>query len=212
VLFLADNGSSAEVIGDTPQRWRHTPWTVKGGNDPQIRPGARDTFQSCGPAWAQVSNAPLRRYKMSVHEGGISTPLIATWTGLIKKPGSLVNTPGHVIDILPTCLEAAGGAPYPGDKQPLEGRSILPALAGAPLRPHDHLFWEHQGNQAIREGRFKLVRAHGGPWELYDVESDRTESKNLASERKTTVSRLAREYENWMRRANVLPWDEVRPA
>jgi arylsulfatase len=151
---------------------------------------------------------------MSVHEGGIASPLVVMWKGdkwkgKIKGPGGMIETPCHVIDILPTCLEAAG-ATYPKDKRPFEGRSFMPSLAGKALRPHDALFWEHEGNQAIREGRFKLVRAHGGPWELYDVEADRTESNDLAPNRALTVQRMSRTYDEWMRRANVLPWDQVR--
>jgi arylsulfatase A-like enzyme len=213
VLFLSDNGSSAEIVKDAASRSQHAPFTVRGGNDPSIKPGPRDTFQSCGPAWAQVSNTPFRRYKMSVHEGGIASPLILWWKGdrwkaKIKAPGGLVETPAHVIDILPTCLEAAG-ASYRREKRPLEGVSLMPSLAGRPLRPHEAIFWEHEGNQAIREGRFKLVRSHGGPWELYDIEADRTESNNLAPVRAATVQRMSRAYDEWMRRAGVLPWDQV---
>jgi arylsulfatase len=151
---------------------------------------------------------------MWVHEGGIASPLVIAWKGdkwkgRIKGPGGLIETPAHVIDILPTCLEAAG-AQYPKEKRPLEGRSLMPALAGKPLHPHDAIFWEHQGNQAVREGRFKLVRAHGSDWELYDLEADRTESNNLAPARTATVQRMSRMYDEWMRRCGVLPWDQAR--
>lgn len=214
IFFLSDNGSSAEIVKETPAAYRHTPFPVRGGNNPAIMPGPKETFQSCGPAWAQVSNAPLRRYKMSVHEGGISSPLIIMWKGdkwkkMVKAPGGLVETPCHVIDIMPTCLEAAG-AEYPKDKRAIEGRSMMPALAAKPLPPHDALFWEHEGNQAVREGRFKLVRSHKGEWELYDIEADRTESNDLAPERSPTVQRMSRSYEEWMRRSGVLPWDTIR--
>jgi arylsulfatase len=214
IFFLSDNGSSAEIIRETPAAWRHTPFAVHGGNDPSRMPGPRDTFQSCGPAWAQVSNTPFRRYKMSVHEGGIASPLVIAWKGekwknRIKGQGGLVETPCHVVDILPTCLEAAD-APYPKEKRPIEGRSMMPVLAGKALPPHDAIFWEHEGNQAVREGRFKLVRAHGGPWELYDLEADRTEANDLAPVRTATVQRMSRTYEDWMRRSGVLPWDQAR--
>jgi arylsulfatase len=86
----------------------------------------------------------------------------------------------------------------------------MPVLGGKPLQPHDAIFWEHEGNQAVREGRFKLVRAHGGAWELYDLEADRTEAKDLAPVRTATVQRMSRTYEEWMRRSGVLPWDEAR--
>lgn len=216
VLFLSDNGSSAEIVNDNPARSAHTPWKVKGGNDPSIKPGPRDTFQSCGPAWAHVSNTPFRRYKMSVYEGGIATPLIAMWKGdqwktRIRNPGTLVHTPGHVIDIMPTCIELAG-ATYPKDKTPLPGRSLVPGIESKPLSSHEAIFWEHEGNQAMREGRLKLVRSNGGNWELYDLESDRTESHDLAAERPTTVTRMAGEYSKWMRRSMVLPWNEARPG
>ena len=215
IFFLSDNGSSAEIVKETPAAYRHTPFPVRGGNDPSVKPGPRETFQSCGPAWAQVSNTPFRKYKMSVHEGGIASPLVVMWKGdkwksKIKAPGGLVETPAHVIDILPTCLDAAG-AVYPKDRRAVEGQSLMPALSGKSIRPHAAIFWEHEGNQAIREGRFKLVRAHSGEWELYDLEADRTESNNLAPVRTATVQRMSRAYDEWMRRSGVLPWDQARP-
>lgn len=216
VLFLSDNGSSAEIVKDTPAAYRHTPFTVRGGNDPAIMPGTRETFQSCGPSWAQVSNTPFRRYKMWVHEGGIATPLIASWPGRIGKPNSFVHTPGHVIDLMATCCDAAS-AKYPSrfegrEITPLEGRSLVPLLQGKSHRPRARLFWEHEGNQAVREGRWKLVRANERPWELYDLESDRTELDDLAAKQPAMVTRLGKEYEDWMKRVGALPYSEARAS
>jgi arylsulfatase len=216
VLFLSDTGSSAEVIKDTPAAWRNTPFKVRGGNDPTIMPGPRDTFQSCGPSWAQVSNTPFRRYKMWVHEGGIAAPLIAAWPGRIRKPGSFTDSTGHVIDLMATCCDAAGVS-YPKTFQgrtitPLEGRSLVPLIEGRPKENHPRLFWEHEGNQAVREGRWKLVRLHEKPWELYDIEADRTELHDLAAKEPAVVARLSEQYAAWMKRVGALPYDEARPA
>ncbi len=146
----------------------------------ELRKGkALADYQSFGPDWAHVSNTPFRRHKMWVHEGGISTPLIAAW-GSKLKGGSLHHGQGHVIDLMPTLAEL-GGARYPAGKTPLEGRSLVAAMCGGPKQERPPLFWEHEGNRAVRDGAWKLVSAHNGPWELYDMEADRTEATDLAA-------------------------------
>ncbi|MBF8186989.1 arylsulfatase, partial [Nonomuraea sp. K274] len=180
IIFLSDNGASAEElpIGDrfADKDRVLASGTVRAGNEPAITPGGEDTYASYGTTWANLSNAPLRRYKRWVHEGGISTPFIAHWPdGGI--PAGVSHTPAQLVDVLPTILDAAGIDPGPGR----EGRSILPALRGDPM-PDAPLYWEHIGNAAIRHGRWKLVRAHPGDWELYDIETDRTELLDRAAE------------------------------
>ena len=199
ILFLADNGGCAENIT---------------GNDPSIMPGSIDTFQSYGLAWAQASNTPFRRYKHWVHEGGVSTPLIACWPGEVKEQESQQDQPGHVIDILPTCL-AAAGASYPESLegrplQPPEGQSLLPTLHDAQHRQERTLYWEHEGNRAVHKGDWKLVSMHPGGWELYHIPSDRTEQINQAQSEPGKVKELAALYDEWAERCGVLPWDDVR--
>jgi arylsulfatase len=204
VVFLSDNGGCAENVQpewfDIPTRTRDGR-AIAVGNSPAVSPGAQETFQSYGPSWAMASNTPLRRYKHYVHEGGIATPLAMRWPGRFK-PGSLDRTPRHVIDFMPTFLQAAG-ATYPRDKPRPEGTSLLET-------PTRALGWEHEGNRAFRRGDVKLVAEHGKPWELYDLSKDRTESNNLAAPRGDLVRELSAEYEAWAKRTNVLPWDEVQ--
>jgi arylsulfatase len=216
VLFLSDNGGCAEEI---PAEWRGKMFPLKTrdgrktrvGNDPAVLPGPDDTFQSYGRGWAQASNTPFRRYKHWVHEGGIATPLIARWPARIKKAG-LTHQAGHVIDVVPTCLDAAGvkyPARYKGHKiTPVEGKSLLPAFAGKAVA-REALFWEHEGNRAVRAGKWKLVAEHGKGWELYDLEADRTETTDLASKHPKRVREMAELYRRWARRCGVLPWAEL---
>ena len=173
LLFFSDNGASAEifVFGD--------------GHDPRADPGSAATYLCLGPGWSTVANTPFRRHKTWVHEGGISTPLIVHWPRAIREPGALRHTPGHVIDLVPTVLEATGVRRPPRWKglrvPPLEGRSLLPVLAGDGTIRREYLWWLHEGNRAVRVGDLKLVAA--GPnarWELYDLANDRAESKDLA--------------------------------
>ncbi len=219
VLFLSDNGGCAEEI---PASWRGTMFPralrdgrpTRVGNDPAVLPGPADVFQSYGPAWAGLSNTPLRRYKHWVHEGGIATPLIACWPGVVR-PGTVTDEVGHVIDLMPTCLEVAG-ARYPRLHEgrpllPLEGKSLLPVFQGRARAGHAALFWEHEGNRAVRQGRWKLVAEHGRAWELYDLASDRTETRGLARKRPEKVKELAELYRRWAARCGVAPWEEVRP-
>jgi arylsulfatase len=162
-----------------------------------------------------VSNTPFREYKHWVHEGGISTPLIAHWPAGISRErrGQLVRAPGHLIDLLATCIDL-GGAKYPalvnGEKiHPLEGISLRPAFTGKPLGRKQPIFWEHEGNRAIRDGKWKLVARHAERWELYDIDADRVESNDLASKMPEKVAQLKVKYDDWARRAWVLPWPVV---
>ena len=207
-LFLSDNGASAELLNQRRAGVWAPPDSGPGGNIPGEMPGPATTYQSFGPDWSHVSNTPFRRHKMSVHEGGISTPLIAAW-GDRLQPNTLHHGAGHVIDIMPTLAHLAG-ARYPSGKIPMEGRSLVPAMRGGPKQERPAMFWEHEGNRAIREGRWKLVAAHRGPWELYDMESDRTETADLAAAQPARVDQLRKSYAAWMQRCGVEPWDAIR--
>jgi arylsulfatase A-like enzyme len=175
----------------------------------KVMPGPADTYVAYGPGWANVSNTPFREYKHWVHEGGISTPLIAHWPNGITSKGEIRKQPGHLIDIMATCVDISS-ASYPIDAPPLEGRSLRPAFQGKTI-DRDALFWEHEGNRAIRVGNWKLVAKHGQTWELYDLSIDRVESKNLALSLPEKVADLAQKYDGWAKRANVEPWPVNQP-
>ncbi|MBN1343069.1 MAG: arylsulfatase [Phycisphaerae bacterium] len=215
IFFLADNGGCAEEIGGKwgglhiPEKTRDGR-DVRRGNDPNVMPGSATTYQSYGLPWANASNTPFRRYKHWVHEGGISTPLVVHWPGGIRARGELRRQPGHLIDIMATCVDVAG-ATYPTELKgqairPMEGKSLAPALAGKPI-DREAIYWEHEGNRAIRVGKWKLV-AQGprGKWELYDMEADRTETNDLAADHPERVKAMSSKWEGWAERANVLPW------
>ena len=205
ILFLSDNGGDSEEIEE---------------GKPGAQIGTIDSFVGYGPGWANLSNTPWRRYKCMTHEGGMATPLIAHWPAVITKGGQIRHDVGHVIDLLPTCLDVAGATcprTYAGrDIRPLNGLSLLPVLEGKPRQGHDCLCWEHIGNRAVRCGRWKLVSNTPGPWELYDIEADRTEMNNLAGRMPDKVKELAARYDEWAKRNNVVPFDQLpliqRPA
>ncbi len=198
ILFMSDNGGNAESGPDGRNQ----------GNPTE----ARSNWFS-GESWAFLQNTPFRRYKHFNHEGGIATPLIAHWPQGITAKNELRPQPAHVIDIMATCL-AAAGTPAPTGRQgkpllPPEGRSLLPAFAGQPLS-RDALFWEHEGNAAVRGGDWKLVRqGREGAWELYDLAKDRTEQTDLAAIQPDQVKTLAAQWEAWAVRANVKPYPEA---
>ncbi len=172
VLFLSDNGASAEIM------------VRDDGHDPAAAPGSAATYLCLGPGWSTTSNTPFRRHKTWVHEGGIATPLVAHWPSGIKARGELRRNPGHVIDLVPTILELAGtkrSAEWNGKPVPTPpGVSIVPAFSKDSSVSHNALWWLHEGNRAIRVGNWKLVAAKGDPWELYDLASDRNETRNQA--------------------------------
>ena len=184
VMFLSDNGASAEIM-------------VRGdGHDPEAECGTGATFLSIGPGWSSLCNTPFRRHKTWVHEGGISTPFIVHWPKGIAARGEVRHTPGHVIDVVPTILNAAGGqAPDQWDGKPVPpapGKSLLPVFAKDGTVTHDSLWWLHEGNRALRVGDWKIVAAgKDSPWELYDLKADRCETNNLARQMPEKVRELA---------------------
>jgi arylsulfatase A-like enzyme len=175
-----------------------------------VMAGGPDTFIGYGEAWATVSNTPFRKHKHWVHEGGISTPLIVHWPRGIQKPGRLETTPGHLVDIMATALDLSG-ATYPQDKTPLEGKSLAPLFAGSSLN-REALYWEHEGNRAVRVGDWKLVAEHKRPWELYNLATDRSEQNDLSTSQEERVRALSALWETYAQRALVAPWDGFKPA
>jgi arylsulfatase len=212
-LFLSDNGGCEEEVkmpsvrrfakaGQDTSRW---------GNRTDVPAGPAGTFQSYGIPWANASNTPFRWYKSETHEGGIATPLIAHWPAGIEaaRRGSLVRDPGHLIDLMATCVDLSGAA-YPKvhgtrDVRPMEGISLRPAFHGQPLRRAQPLFFEHEGNRAVRDGPWKLVRLPNRPWELYNLEEDRTESRDLAESHPEKVKEMKAQWQSWAERADVVP-------
>lgn len=235
IIFLSDNGASSEGhlyrtverLG-TPWKSRFHPDTTRDGRKvkpgvwPGVPLGGPETYGSYGANWANASNTPFRLHKSWVHEGGISTPFIVHWPAGIRVENEIRNQAGHVIDIFPTILELTG-ANFPdrfnGSKTiPLEGISLVPHFNSNNTEERV-LFWEHQGNKAIRKGKWKLVMEYDGEWnrtgpsvgrwELYNMETDRTETQNLADKHPDIVKELEREWNLWSEYAGVVPWDQI---
>jgi arylsulfatase A-like enzyme len=204
ILFLSDNGASAEIM------------VRDDGHDPAAPAGSWATHLCLGPGWSTVANTPFRRHKTWVHEGGISTPLIVHWPRGIRARGELRRDPGHVIDVVPTILELAGTSPLASEQAPAAparpGLSLVPAFARDGAVKHDELWWQHEGNRAIRVGDWKLVAAgKDGPWELYDLGKDRTETHDLANEQRERVRELARRWEERRDEFAVLAREDAKP-
>jgi arylsulfatase len=241
ILFLQDNGGCAEAFGrnskgdyqtrpDKPPfkpmapdelQTNMIPKQTRDGfpmiQGPGAMPGPDGTYIAYGRGWANVSNTPFREYKHWVHEGGIATPLIAHWPTGIKRQGEWEPQAGHLIDIMATCVDVAG-ATYPatvnGESiKPMEGQSLNPAFQGGKI-PREALYWEHEGNRAVRVGSWKLVAKGGkGPWELYDLEKDRSELHDLAGQDPQRVERMSAMWQAYAERADVLPYQGMpKPA
>ena len=244
IFFLQDNGACAEQYGmwrdplteeelnvrqpmkPDELQWDMAPQFTRDGRpvrQGRVMPGPADTYIGYAAGWANAGNTPFRMYKHWVHEGGIATPLIAFWPDGIKAKNELRQQPGHLIDIMATCVDVAG-ADYPetyAEHQitPMEGVSLAPSFDNLELEREAPLFWEHEGNRALRLGQWKLVsRAENGPrhwdqtselpmdaWELYDLENDRTELNNLASDYPERVNEMAALWQEWAERVGAVP-------
>ncbi len=232
VLFLQDNGGCAEETGSRgpvkpagppgePRpmapgelQKRMIPEVTRDGRPVRqghgVMAGPADTFTAYGQEWANASNTPFRLYKHWVHEGGISTPLIAHWPRGIARRGEFERQPGHLVDLMATFLDLAK-APYPAERDgqkvwPLEGVSLAPAFVGRDLGRKAPIFWEHERNRAVREGKWKLAARAGGPWELYDMEADRSEMDDLAAAQPDRVKEMSAAWDAWAERAWVTPF------
>jgi arylsulfatase A-like enzyme len=188
VVFLSDNGASAEIM-------------VRGdGHDPHAQCGTGASFVSLGPGWSSLANTPFRRHKSWVHEGGIATPCIVRWPDGIAARGQNRGTPAHVVDLAPTILQLAGGEMpkrfADQDVPPAPGRSLLPAFAGDVTIERPSLWWQHEGNRALRVGDHKIVAAgKDAAWELYDLDGDRSETHDLAAEQPERVRTMASQWQ-----------------
>lgn len=232
-FYLQDNGGCAELMGrgkEGPERaakpslppmpseelqtalvpkQTRDGYPVRQGKG--VMAGGPDTYIGYGEAWAAVSNTPFREYKHWVHEGGISTPLIAHWpTGIApEQRGKLRHDPGHLVDLMATCVDVAG-ATYPKEIagqsiKPMRGASLRPAFSTKPVDRKEPLFWEHEGNRAVRDGRWKLVAKENQPWELYDIDTDRSEQRDLAKDQPNRVRDLSAKWDTYAAASNVLP-------
>jgi arylsulfatase len=203
IFFLSDNGCSAEIM-------------IRGdGHDPTAEPGSASTFLCLGPGWSTASNTPFRRHKVWTLEGGISTPLIVSWSQKYSQKtlepskadlsstnrsrhnlGQLRHDLGHVVDLLPTILDAAGydnkqlENELENEFAPLSGESLFPVINGsvnAEIKNRAPIYFSHEGNRAIRDNQFKLVstakkRQGDDIWRLYDMRSDRSEQQDLSQQ------------------------------
>ena len=221
ILFLSDNGGCHEELTESwsdyffkgrekvVRRATRDGRIVRFFNDPKVMPGPDDTYQSYGRPWANLSNTPFRLFKVFAHEGGTATPLVVHWPAGIAARGEIRRPLGHIIDVMATCVEAAG-AKYPAasespDILPLEGMSLLPAFSGRRLE-REAIFCEHEGNRSVITPEWKLVaRGMKGAWELYDMGADRTETNDVSAGNASTAARLAGMWDVWARRTGVLP-------
>jgi arylsulfatase len=181
IVFLSDNGASAEIM------------VRDDGHDPKAAPGSASTYLCLGPGWSNMCNTPFRRHKTWVHEGGSCTPLIAHWPDGIEARGELRHTHGHVIDIVPTILDLAGISSDSLRQVSLPGQSLRPLFEKEADWQHNN-WWYHEGNRAVRVGNWKLVAEKDGPWELFNLEEDRTESNNLADSYPDKVLELEKQW------------------
>ncbi|MCK5702827.1 MAG: sulfatase-like hydrolase/transferase, partial [Cyclobacteriaceae bacterium] len=182
---LSDNGASAEIM------------VRDDGHDPSAAPGSASTYLCLGPGWSNMCNTPFRRHKTWVHEGGSCTPFIAHWPDGIAARGELRHTYGHVIDIVPTILDLARIASDSLREVALPGRSLR-TLFEVDTDWQRPVWYYHEGNRALRAGNWKIVADKDTPWELFNLEEDRTESNNLAESKPNKVLEMEKQWNSML--------------
>jgi arylsulfatase A-like enzyme len=206
IIFISDNGAPAEDVA-------HFGSPVARNTGPV---GTSGSFESQGKNWSYVSNTPLRSFKSFFYEGGFSSPFIAYYPSKIKA-GTLDRGTAHIIDIAPTLYEL-GGAKYPLNIKgtavhPLPGKSLTSVLfENKSLNREQPLFWEWSGNRAVRKGKWKIISIYPSyTWELYDIDNDRGETKNVAAANAAVVNELSAAYDEWAKNNNVVNFDRIKP-
>tara|TARA_R110002049_G_scaffold72490_1_gene186935 strand:+ start:21407 stop:23140 length:1734 start_codon:yes stop_codon:yes gene_type:complete len=187
IFFLSDNGACQEG-GEFGK-----------GGEAMIKDPPRLTTDGprIGLHWAGACNTPFRKYKHYVHEGGACTPMIACWPNGGGDAGGFVRQPAYLQDFMATFIELSGGA-YPEGIPTCEGKSMASVIAGQRGLIHEEpLFWEHEGNAAVRDGKWKLVREYESDWELYDMDADRTELNDLSDKMPKRRDRMIQMWETW---------------
>lgn len=196
IMFLSDNGACQEggTLGSGTEKNVRNPTLLTTGG-PRL-----------GLAWANACNMPFRKYKHYVHEGGACTPFVVNWPAAIsgETAGGFIRSYAYLPDIMATCVDLSG-ATYPADKPACVGRSMKPLFEGRDQAIHNEpIYWEHEGNAAMRWGDFKLVREYKKPWELYDLSEDRTEQNNLAQSMAGKREEMVALWEAWATKTGVL--------
>ncbi|MDR0573545.1 MAG: arylsulfatase [Tannerella sp.] len=219
ILFLSDNGASNERCENYSPGDNDRPDMTRDGRaiiypkNKEATPGPETTFASIGSDWANVANTPFRFWKARMYEGGICTPMIAHWPKGIKKNTSGVTAEmGHVMDIMATCVDLAD-TKYPrhyAGKEiiPLEGKSLVPVFKTGKRQGHQYLGFEHFGERAYHgNDGWKIVKANGknAQWELYNLNADRTELHDLASQYPEKLKKMIGLYDEWAKRCLVEP-------
>ena len=189
IMFMSDNGASAEIL-------------VRGdGHNPEVPMGSGESYLCLGPGFANLANAPFRRYKIWNHEGGIATPMIAFWPKGINPElaGSINQQPGHLVDVVPTIMNIIGinDSFRKAEAPPLPGSSFSDAFKGETMQKRGAIFFKHKGNRGMRLGDWKVVSSptDRNKWELYNLKNDRTETTNLAAQFPEKIQQLTQYWQ-----------------
>ena len=189
IMFMSDNGASAEIL-------------VRGdGHNPEVPMGSGESYLCLGPGFANLANAPFRRYKIWNHEGGIATPMIAFWPKGINPElaGSINQQPGHLVDVVPTIMNLIGinDSFRKAEAPPLPGSSFSDAFKGETMQKRGAIFFKHKGNRGMRLGDWKVVSSptDRNKWELYNLKNDRAETTNLAAQFPEKIQQLTQYWQ-----------------
>ncbi len=216
IVVLSDNGAAGEAgqEGEFEGLYRPNTLTPAEQRARIDELGTGQTQAEYPRPWAMVGSTPFKRYKLWPYSGGTRTPMIFSWPQKVKDGGAIRKQYADVVDIAPTLLEAVGTSfdqTVNGVAQlPVAGRSFLPTVRNPKAAGRQVQYFELRGNRAITSGRWRAIAIHacGQPyeadrWELYDIETDFSESQNLASENPAKLAELKTLWHHeWARHGN----------
>jgi arylsulfatase A-like enzyme len=212
IFFLSDNGANGALPTAYPGQTEEFLASFDNSLENRGLPGS---YIEPGPGWAQASMTPCRMFKGFTTEGGIRAPLIVKLPGHMATAGKTSHALVHIRDIMPTILAASGIEPptkFKGrEVQPLQGGSLLDVAAGEAPQPYpgsDHIGYELFGLKAYLAGNLKalwLPKPFGpGTWQLFDLNTDPGEMKDLAGAQPGKLAELVALWEQYKRDNKVL--------
>lgn len=214
IFFMSDNGASPELVKvpgyDRPSALSDgTP--LQYGYPEYDKIGSAISYTGIGNGWANALNTPYRYWKAESYNGGAKTPMFMVGPGISKGVSYSV---GHVMDIMPTCLELSQTTYpkiYKGNKiTAIDGHSLVPIMKGKEVENYKNLFFEHEDGKALISDGYKLVALRKGEWALYNLAEDQTETLNIINQQPVIAREMIAKWKAWAKEIGLADTQRIK--